>query len=362
MLAVARKLKAAKPDTRVIAVIDKTTKFGHLLEDAPDIDMLYRVSAGKLRRYPNQSLAETLLDFKTMYLNIVDGFKTLAGLYQAFRVLHQTKPNIIFIKGGFVSVPVGIAAHIRRVPFITHDSDAEPSLTNKIIGRWARLHLVGLPQDSYSYSKERTVQVGIPVVESFKRVTDGLKKAYRKDISVPANAKLILVTGGSQGSMAINTIIGKIVPILAKHEDIYVIHQTGVNIEGLPEDTTHYLKVAYIADMPAYSGAADVVVTRSGSFMAELAVQEKAAIAIPGPHLAGGHQVKNAQYLRKHKAAIVFEESALLKDPSKLAKEIETLLNDTEKRRELGRKLSTLYPPDASERIASVLMSELQKV
>ncbi len=357
LLAVARKLKKDQKNIRIVAVIDKTTRFAHLLESSNDIDRVMRISAGKLRRYPNQGLTETILDIKTTVLNIRDGFRMIAGVFQAIGLLRQQQPDVIFIKGGFVGVPVGIAARLNRVPFVTHDSDASPGLANKIIARWARMHTVGLDKSLYSYPDTKTIQVGIPTAVEFKNVTRELKKAYRKEIGVPASAKLIFVTGGSQGAQSLNDIISCISHSLIAEKDIYVIHQTGRYISpDLPVDNDQYRTVEYLANLYCYSGAADVILSRTGSTMAEFAAQGKAVVGVPAPQLAGGHQVKNAEILQKANAAIVLKESDLKADPKKLLTTLLDLLNDTDKQKELTENLAKVYPPNAADKITEVLI------
>lgn len=357
LLAVAHKLKVDHPKLQIVAVIDKTTKFGHHLDASSDIDAVARINAGKLRRYPNQSLVESLLDVKTIALNIRDIFRTLIGIFQALRLLTKHKPDAIFIKGGFVGVPVGIASKIKNVPYITHDSDASPGLANRIIGRWARIHTVGMATSLYNYPKSKTIQVGIPTAPEFENITSKLKKAYREQIGVPLDAKMIFVTGGSQGSDRLNNIMSNIGQKLIAKNNIFVFHQTGSNIPpNLPTKSKQYFSSEYLDDLYLYSGAADVIVSRAGSVVAEFAVQGKAVIVVPAPQLADGHQLKNARILQEAKSTIVLDETTLIEDPTALLNTLLNLIEDEPRRRSLANNLAKVYPSGATDKIVDALL------
>lgn len=343
----------------IAAATDRSNKFQHLLSQSPDIGRVSRISAGKFRRYPNQTFFERILDVKTIALNLRDMFRVTAGIVQAYALLGRDRPDVIFIKGGFVGVPIGIAARAHGVPFITHDSDTVPGLANRIIGRWADRHAVGMSEQFYAYPAGKTVQVGIPTSKEFVHVTDALKKAYRQDLQLPAKAKVIFVMGGSQGAGKLNQAINRILKDLNRAiPDLYVLHQTGRLIEGLPEDSDSYRKYTFIDELYKYSGAADVVVTRAGaSSMAELAVQGRAAIVIPAPHLAGGHQIENGRHLAENKAAVIIDEADLDRQPQVLAAAIEDLVSDTKEQKALATNLAQMYKTNAAHEIAGLLIA-----
>lgn len=299
LLAVAQELKSRDSKTHIIAVVDKSTNFAHLLESASEIDQVFKINAGKFRRYPNQSITEKLLDLNTLFLNIRDAFRTVVGIFQAYMLISKYKPRVAFIKGGFVGVPCGIGCRLSGTPFITHDSDATPGLANRIIGRWATLHAVAMKKEAYNYDPDKTVQVGIPVSKNFKKVTPKLKLRYREELGVPRNAKLILITGGSQGAKELNDLIASVSHALVANKDLYAIHQTGNwTSNDLPIDNTRYKTVEYIDDLYRYSGASDIIISRAGSIIAEFATQHKSVILVPAPQLADGHQLKNAQQIK----------------------------------------------------------------
>lgn len=356
LLAVAHELKLSDHTIKVVAVIDKTTKFGHLLDSSPNIDRVERVSAGKLRRYPNQSFLRSLFDIKTIALNLRDFGRTVVGIFESLQIMSRIKPDAIFIKGGFVAVPVGVAAFIKKRQFVTHDSDAQPGLANRLIARWSKQYLVGMPAENYDYPPGKILQVGIPVSDEFDLVTNRQRRAFRQEINIPEKSKMVLITGGSQGAQSLNAIISESIDSLLKDSSMYIVHQTGVNSNDLPSDTAHYKKQEYITNLHVYTGAADLVITRAGSSLAELARQARACIVIPAPHLAGGHQIKNANLLTKHKAAIVLDQEELAEHPQQLTETVEAVLRDVDQARQLGENLKKFYPGDAAKKIADTLI------
>lgn len=362
LLAVARKLRQKHHQSLyVVAVVDNLTQFANLLESSKYIDKVVRINAGKFRRYPNQSIIETILDVKTTALNIRDAFKTMIGIGQARSLMKRYSPDAIFIKGGFVGVPVGIVAHLCKVPFITHDSDASPGLANRIIGRWAHTNTVGMDKAQYAYSPNKIVQVGIPIAQEFKHVSDSLKIAYRKAIDVPIHAKMIFITGGSQGSKSLNKTISTISQALVANKNIYVVHQTGVINRDWLIESKQYITAEYFTDLYRYSGAADVILSRAGSSVAEFAVQGKAVVVVPAPQLASEHQIKNAEILASKKAVIALDEVSIQKDPNLLLTTLLDLLDDKPKRQQLIEKLKQSYPADADDKIADILIKIANK-
>src|SRR5665213_2594114 len=150
ILAIADELKQLQPEARLVYIGQTGDLLGDIPSQHPSIDEVFTVRAGKFRRYHGEGFKQ-LLDVVTMAKNIRDFFYVIIGFWQSRRLLKQLKPAVIFVKGGFVGVPVGLAAATRQIPFITHDSDPIPGLANRIIARWAVMHAVALPKDIYPY-------------------------------------------------------------------------------------------------------------------------------------------------------------------------------------------------------------------
>ncbi len=365
-LAVARKLKSKNPETNIVYVIDKGSRFIGLVEASKDIDDIRKISAGKFRRYHSDSIIKKIFDVKTNLKNLIDFFKFITGTISSVFLLRSVRPDIVFIKGGFVAVPVGLACRLVKIPYITHDSDTVPGLANRLISKNALLHTVGMPAEFYDYPKDKTRYVGIPISENYKKVSQELKKEYRKKLGLSSTDKVLCITGGSLGAVRLNHSARKIVPsLLDEFPNLQVFHQTGDRDNqvygSLPQNqTTRIIEIPFTDDLTTYTGAADVIITRAGATtIAELAIQEKACVVVPNPELTGGHQTKNAEHLAKQNAAIVITE-AELDDVDNAAKTLSKLIGDKAQQKNLATNLGRIAKTDAAGEIAQILLQEIQ--
>lgn len=339
-----------------------------LPESSHDIEQVYTISSGKFRRYHGESFWSHLADLKTIFLNIRDVFLVLAGIWQSYWLLGRLKPQIVFVKGGFVGLPVGIAAHWRNIPIVTHDSDIIPGLTNRIVSRWAVAQATGMPAELYSYPEATTVHTGVPVGKAFQPATPTRTAAAKKALKLPAKSKVVLVVGGGLGSQRINELLLEIAPQLLEPKSVNLFHITGGDHQSsvqaaydshLDKQQLKRLEVIGFTDKLAdYGTAADVVVTRAGATaLADFEALRKACVVIPNGHLTGGHQLKNAQVLRDEEAAIIFDEEHPAEDLLKL---LQQLLNNPAQRAALAERFGRLAVVDAPERVAKLLLSNLK--
>ena len=367
VLAVADELKRLKPNLHIVYIGQKGDSLSDIPAQDPNIDEVYSVRAGKYRRYHGEGLRQ-LLDVKTMYLNMRDVLYVLIGLYQSWQLMKQIQPNVVFSRGGFVSVPVVFGAKLRGIKYVTHDSDSSPSLANRIIGRWATVHAVALDKSLYPYPADKTVTTGIPLNKHFTFVTPDIQKKYRRELDISLSSRVIFVIGGGLGSQDVNTAVAETVPhLLDEYSDLLVFHAAGrgndeelksVYGSQLDKETRKRVVVfSFISDVYKYSGAADIVITRAGATnLAEFAVQGKACIVIPSSFLAGGHQLKNADYLTQQGAVEVVRSNELIEDPNRLARIVSTLIRDKSKREELSLNFSSLAQANAAHQIATLLL------
>jgi UDP-N-acetylglucosamine--N-acetylmuramyl-(pentapeptide) pyrophosphoryl-undecaprenol N-acetylglucosamine transferase len=361
ILAVAQELKAQRPDTRIIYIGERGGKFSHLTSDHQAIDGTRTIFAGKFRRYHGESWLRRLLDIKTLVLNLRDGFLIMLGVLQGLVLVRRLKPDVIFLKGGFVGVPVGLAAALWRIPFITHDSDALPGLANRLVARWAKWHATGMPADYYPYPQAKIRYVGVLVSNDYLPVSATLQAAYKKELGIPPEHRLLLVTGGSLGARRLNTAMTGLAPtLLEKHHDLHIVHQVGKGNDKTygPYQHERLQVLEFMEGMHRYTGAADVVVTRAGAnTLAELGVQGKACIVVPNPLLTGGHQLKNAAYLTEQAAAMVIEESTLTPSADTLRAAIESLLTDAAQAQAFAHKLQSITVKNAAQQLAELLLT-----
>lgn len=372
LLAVAHELKKQQPHCKIIYI----GQTGDHLVDVPagdkNIDEVITIRAGKLRRYHGEGLRQ-LLDIPTVLKNLRDAVLTLVGMWQSFWLLRKIKPQVIFVKGGFVGVPVGLAAAALRIPYVTHDSDALPGLANRIIAPWAKMHAVALPKEVYDYPPQRTITVGVPLAHHFVPVTPPLQRTFRTQVGLPQDAKVMLVTGGGLGAQRLNDAVITCLPeLLQRYADLVVVHLAGRSLEAdvrqrykrelRVQDQDRVIVKGFVTNLYAYSGAADVVVARAGATSnAELAAQAKACVIVPNPLLAGGHQLKNAKVLSDRKAARMVSEEHLRHDHKALLPPLVDLLDHPEKAAALGKKFHELVEPDSAARLSVVLLDVAAK-
>lgn len=361
-----RELKELDPKLSAYFITDR--KFGHQTTELVDNSKLSIqvkiIVAGKLRRYHKLALLKQLLDVPTVLRNLSDMILVLVGFLQSLFFLIRIQPDVVFCKGGFVCLPIGLAAACLRIPLVVHDSDAHAGLTNRIISRFAAVIATGAPLENYSYPTEKTHFVGIPVDSSFKPVSIAGQRKYKDRLGLhDITRPLVVITGGSLGARNINQAITAIAPHLLG--SCALLHITGssnfeATVSAAPEHIDYLLK-PFVSDGTAkIFGAADVVVTRAGmSTLYELAAMAKPVIIIPNPLLTGGHQLKNAAVYQKAHAAIVLDENEIVCDPSVLERAIMILIKDPRKRQFLGNNLHKFAKADAATDMAALIVEAM---
>lgn len=343
----------------MIYVGERGSRFASMTKDQAVFDAQYNVFAGKFRRYNGETWLQRLLDVKTNFLNLRDALYVGLGIIESWFLLRKLQPDVILLKGGFVGVPVGLAAR-NRFPIVTHDSDALPGLANRLVSRWAVVHATGMPAEYYQYPEDKIEHVGVLVSDNYKLVTKELAAKYRRQLDLPLTAEILMITGGSLGSQVINQSVAAFVPeLLQTMPHLQVIHQVGRgNLELYGDYRNERLAVYDLMpydDLYKYTGAADVIISRAGAnTMAEFGIQAKACIVIPNPLLTGGHQLKNAAFLAQRKAAVIVEETDLAGD--ELRNSVINLLKNAQQRQELGHQLHAVTVPHAAQKLAKILI------
>lgn len=311
-----------------------------------------RVANSKLRRY-------------FAWQNFIDIPKFAWSVLQAFWKIYWFMPNVLFSKGGPGSLAVVLVARFYRIPVIVHESDAVPSVTTSITSKFADVVAVSFASAAEQFVQKEVIYTGNPVRKYL--LTDPISKEKgRGYFGFNPNTPLLLVLGGSQGSTSINDFILDVLPELLK--SVQVLHQTGkedydrvvreagVVLEKLPEEVqTKYKAMDYFEKdiRVAYQGA-DLVVSRSGSGIFELAAFGKPSILIPLPWAANDHQRANAAEYQKMGAAVVMEQDNLL--PHIFLNNVVSLLTDPEKLKVMGEAAKAFYKPDAASNLARVIL------
>lgn len=260
----------------------------------------YAISSGKLRRY---------FDFK----NFSDPLKVIKGLGQSIRLMHKLKPDIVFSKGGFVSVPVILAARFCHIPSIIHESDLTPGLANKLAIPNAAKVCCNFPETLKYLPENKAVLTGSPIR---KELLTGNKENARRLCKFTNEKPVLFIVGGSSGSKFINDTIRQLLPELLKTYQI--IHMCGKgNIEESLNRTAGYQQFEYIgAELNDIFALADLVISRAGAnSICELLALHKPNILIPlSANASRGDQILNAQSFEKQGFSVVIEEEIITPD------------------------------------------------
>ena len=257
----------------------------------------YGISSGKLRRY---------LDVK----NLTDPARILKGLHEARRYMKTRRPDVVFSKGGFVSVPVIMAASEYRIPIVIHESDLSPGLANKLsIPRATRI-CFSFPETARYLSKTKAVHTGLPVR---KELTSGSSETGHKLCGFAPGKPVLSVIGGSLGSLVVNDAVRSALPVLL--EDFNIIHicgkgKTDPELDHVPG----YCQFEYVnEELPHLFAASDLIISRAGAnVINELAALHKPAILIPlGTNASRGDQLLNAESFERRGFSVVLKEEQL---------------------------------------------------
>lgn len=275
----------------------------------------YGISSGKLRRY---------LDVK----NLSDPFKVLKGLHEANKLMKQLKPDVVFSKGGYVTVPVVFAAHHHKIPTIIHESDMTPGLANKLCIPKADKVCCNFAETLDYLPEGKAVHTGTPLR---KELFTGDKRKGLDFCGFDGNKPIILVVGGSTGAAAINEAVRNLLPTLVKSYDIIHLTGKGKSDQSL-NDIPGYRQYEYISDeLKDLFAAADLIISRAGAnAVCELLALAKPNILIPLSAAASrGDQILNAESFEHHGYSYVLEEEIVTNET--LLDAINTVFADKDK-------------------------------
>ncbi len=300
----------------------------------------FTIMSGKLRRYMS-------------VWNFVDVFKIITAFFQSLFLLWQKKPDVVISAGGFVSVPLHLAAFALGIPAWVHQQDAQVGLANKIMSYTAKKITTALRNTQFSFPDYKTEWIGNPVRSLSVSDVD----AARGKFGIPAGAKVILAMGGGTGSAKINKLVFEALPNWSR--DWHVIHLVGrdrpreIQENAVRVFPNYHVYQFLKEDMKDAYVIADVVVARAGfGTITELAALSKAAIILP---MSDTHQEVNAKLLAENSAAIVLDERA--DTGLKLARIVADLLASEEYRTSLGKQLRKTLPPAESVKIIEIVES-----
>lgn len=324
--------------------------------------------------YDNRALFENDISYKEIKTgkrrtyasirNFFDVIRTAFAVLKAIIMMYRIFPDVVFGKGGYASFPALFAARIFGIPVLIHESDAVPGRVNRWAAKFAKFVAVSYPDAAKFFPKDKVIVTGNPIrKEILIPITDGAHKFLELEEGIP----VILVLGGSQGSQIINDAILDALPLIL--ERYQVIHQAGEQnkaevegrLSGILSMTPHkqrYKMYTYLNDLALRmsAGIADIVISRAGSTIFEIASWGRASIIVPITESAGDHQKQNAFYYARSGAAIVVEEANLT--PRLLLAEVDRILGNAQMKSDMEKSASRFAEHNASaaEKIARQLL------
>ncbi|MFA6251612.1 MAG: UDP-N-acetylglucosamine--N-acetylmuramyl-(pentapeptide) pyrophosphoryl-undecaprenol N-acetylglucosamine transferase [Candidatus Paceibacterota bacterium] len=304
-----------------------------------------QIPAGKMRTYSS-------------IMNFFDVFKTGTGLFFGLLSMFFIYPDVVISKGGYSAFPAVFAAKLLRIPVIVHESDSYPGRLNVWTAKFAWHVAISWPEAGEYLPKEKTALTGQPIR---KEILHGDPNGAHAFFKLKPDLPTILVIGGSQGAEMINNIIVDTLPeLLSRYQ---IIHQTGNNnisevlsrAKLLMENNGNierYAPMPYLNNLATRmaAGCADIVISRAGSAIFEIASWGIPSIIIPITNSNGNHQRKNAFNYARTGACEVIEEGNL--SPHLLVAEIDKLLSSKEKLTKMKENALAFASPDAALKIA----------
>jgi UDP-N-acetylglucosamine--N-acetylmuramyl-(pentapeptide) pyrophosphoryl-undecaprenol N-acetylglucosamine transferase len=294
-------------------------------------------------------------------LSIVPAVLTLVrSTLKARRMIGRLRPHVVVCFGGYVCLPVGLAAVVKRVPLVLHEQNSVPGLANRVLSRWASAVAVTYPESKRRLlHPERAVATGNPVREG---IVGADRASSRRALGAGEDTVVLLVFGGSRGARHINEAMIGLAPALAAAGSLRVLHAAG-RIEAadvrravsarLGGESDSYSVVDYISDMGEALAAADLVVARAGATsIAEITAAGKASILVPYPFATEDHQTTNAAAVEAAGGAVLVADDELESD--RFESTLWGLLEDGAGREKMAKAAGDLARVDAAAAVAAV--------
>lgn len=346
---------------KVNKIIDKEKILGvklYYLSDSPyDAEALFEngilyeeIKTGKMRTY---------FSFK----NFSDIFKTFLGVLNAIYKVFKIYPDVVFGKGGYASFPTLFAARILRIPVVIHESDSRPGRVNEWAGHFAKKVAISFKETVDFFPKEKVAWTGHPIREEIEHPAKHNEALdyFKLESQLP----VIFILGGSQGAELINNTILDALPRLIKNYQI--IHQTGVRNFKLvtdrssvllaeDENKSRYLTYAFLnpLEMKMAAGAANLIISRAGSTLFEIAAWGVPSILVPFTESNADHAKKNAFAYARTGACTVIEEMNMTANI--LSSEIERIVGDKQTLENMANAAKAFNKPSGAEKIAQELI------
>lgn len=268
--------------------------------------------------------------------------------------------------GGYVSVPLAVAARLERVPLVVHEQNAVPGLANRLAARWAAGVAVTYPGQRFGRG---TVEVtGNPVRPGLDaEAVRGAREEALAEFGLSPDRRTLLVFGGSQGARRLNTAVVATADRWSRPERVQILHAAGrrdhadvaaawdAALQRAGDTVPRIRCVGFIDRMELAYAAADAVLCRAGaSTLAELTVLGLPSVLVPYPHATADHQTANAHAVADAGGAVVVADGDL--DAARVVAEAQPLLLDDERRDTVGRAAAAVARPDAAQAVAALIL------
>jgi UDP-N-acetylglucosamine--N-acetylmuramyl-(pentapeptide) pyrophosphoryl-undecaprenol N-acetylglucosamine transferase len=282
----------------------------------------------------------------------------LAAVVMAVISFSKWRPAVVISLGGYASLGCVVAARLWRVPIVVVNVDAVPGAVNRLAARVAAASAVASPDVDLA----RSVPTGVPVRAEMLAIdrSPAGRRAARQRLGLPADAKVVAISGGSLGSRRINRATLELAELWAGRTDVAIRHVVGrrdwpeVESATVPTDGLTYQRVEYEEDMVSFYGAADIAVQRAGAnTVAELALAGVPAVLVPLPTAPGDHQGFNARAMASAGGAVVIPDNEL--DGPRLARELDALITDGSLLAGMAAAAQTLARPQAAQEVARLV-------
>jgi UDP-N-acetylglucosamine--N-acetylmuramyl-(pentapeptide) pyrophosphoryl-undecaprenol N-acetylglucosamine transferase len=304
--------------------------------------------------FPIETIAVRGLRGKGVMSALGAPFVLLRSLWQAFAVVRLSKPRAVVSFGGYAAGPGGLAAWLLRRPLIVHEQNRAPGMTNRVLAKLARHVLCGFPD---SFPGVANDVVGNPVRPEIEALPPPRERFANR-----TGAIRLLVLGGSQGARALNATVPKVLAALQPAIAFDVRHQCGEKMLGEARDAYAAAGVAasieaFITDMAAAYGWADLVIGRAGALtIAELCAAGVGSVLVPFPGAVDDHQARNAEYLAERGGGVWLRQDGALEDGMRL--HLRALASDRAALLTLAESARAACFPHAADTVAGIVMQE----
>lgn len=305
------------------------------------------------KNWPYEYISAVPLHRGPFLKNLALPFNLSKALIRAKSVIKKVKPDVVVATGGYVSLPIVLAAGTAGIPVYLQEQNAVAGVANKVGARYAKTIFVTSEDAAKSFPAKKCMIFGNPVREL--PTGDTLPRPAEFE----TGKKAVFIVGGSQGAVGINNKIEESVKTIAAREDVSVVWQVGVkNVEAISARVGELKNVAirgFLDGIYAYMKHADLIISRAGaSALAEILAFGKPSILLPFPHATANHQEHNARVVEKAGAALVELDS----EENHLWEKVETLLGDESRLGAMADAAKKLGMPDAADQIAKVILEK----